>query len=73
MSRGMRENTCGRFRASLSVGMTTLTVGADALAATAGARSPLGGARLTTVSRSPKCCVPSIAVTQLASPDIEFR
>ena len=36
MSRGMRENTCGRFRASLSVGMTTVTVGADALAATAG-------------------------------------
>jgi hypothetical protein len=49
--------------------MTTLTVGADALPTALAAGSPFGGARLATVSRSPKCCVSSIAVTQLASPD----
>jgi hypothetical protein len=51
----------------LSVGITTLTVGADVPVAAVAAGAL--GARFTTVSRFPKCCVPSIAVTQLASPD----
>ena len=52
MSRGSRENTCGRFRASLSVGMTTLTVGCDGCSP-----PPAPGRRrrrkATTESRSP--------------------
>ena len=53
---GIRENTCGRFAASLSVGMTTLTVGVDAAArrrATRRRQAPRRGSRLP-------CCVRSI-------------